>query len=99
MVRVIARRYNDTKKTAFCRFFADTKEEVLPTIGIALLPANYTIEQGSSCQVADGSFFYFTSDGKWVQDTEGGGGGVDGREATQQEVDDTIDDIVDSLHL
>lgn len=98
-VKVYSVRYNETEKTALISLFADKEADVTPTYGADVIPTGYTIAQGSRCKVATGEVYYYTSENKWVKDESGGGGGGDDRPATEQEVEDTIDDIVDNLHI
>lgn len=102
MVRTLSRSYNHTAKTIRLELFADSVDDVKPDLGVDIVPEGYSIEQGSRCKVASGEVYYMMSNGQWMQDTKspgGGGGGGDDRQATEEEVEEAIDDIVDDLHL
>lgn len=99
MVKVLSVRYNDSEKTALISLFADKESDVENTYGEDIIPVGYKIAMGSLCKVASGKVYRYTSEEKWVEDTSGGGGGGDDRAATQEEIDETIDDIIDDLHL
>ena len=100
MIKIISQSKNDTKKEVLCHLFADSETDVQPVLNTSIIPDGYKIAMGSKCTVANGSVYYYKSDDTWSKATEGGGGGGgDDRQATEGEVDKTIDDIVDDLHL
>lgn len=101
MVRTLSRQYNHSAKTIRLGLFADEVDDVKSDLGTDIVPEGYSIEQGSRCKVASGEVYYMMSNGQWMKDTQspGGGGGDDGRPATEEEVEEAIDEIVDDLHL
>lgn len=47
------------------QLFADSKDEITPTMQIVGLPDGYTMDFGSSVLTADGEVAFLKSDGTW----------------------------------